>query len=105
LEFAMRVRIINGTYGYHPAGSAKVQPVAAGDEPIDLPDDEAKRLINLGVARAVRPIAGDPELATGDAELTPGNAGQTQGKAKGKSSQNADNGNGQPNLDAETPVL
>jgi len=47
------VKIINGTYGYRPEGSNYVIPVAAGDPPISVDDEEAKRLIGLGVAASV----------------------------------------------------
>ena len=44
------VKIISGTYGYQPQGSNYIVPVAAGDPPISVEDDEALRLVDLGVA-------------------------------------------------------
>jgi len=44
------VQIVNGTYGYRPDGSNYVVPVTPRDLPISVSDEEAKRLVDLGVA-------------------------------------------------------
>lgn len=54
----MLVRIISGTYGYIPTlingeKSPYVVNVTRGDLPIDLDEDEAKRLVKEGVAEYV----------------------------------------------------
>ena len=45
-----QVKIINGIYGYKPAGSKFIVPVTAGDPPITLVDEEAQRLVSIGIA-------------------------------------------------------
>jgi hypothetical protein len=47
------VKIISGVYGYRPEKSPYVVPVSAGDPAISVEDDEAMRLVNLGVAAYV----------------------------------------------------
>lgn len=44
------VKIINGTYGHRPEKSNYVIPVSVGDPAISVDDDEAKRLVEIGVA-------------------------------------------------------
>lgn len=44
------VRIVSGTYGHRPDGSNYVVPVTPRDLPISVSDEEAKRLVDLGVA-------------------------------------------------------
>ncbi len=44
------VKIISGTYGYRPEKSNYVIPVSVGEGPISVDDDEAKRLVEIGVA-------------------------------------------------------
>ena len=44
------VKIINGVYGHRPENSPYVIPVSVGDPAISVDDDEAKRLVDLGVA-------------------------------------------------------
>ena len=46
-----KIKIINGTYG-HREGSF-VSAITAGMAPIMVPEDEARRLISLGVAQRV----------------------------------------------------
>ena len=47
-----KVKIINGIYGYRP-DKGYVMPVSPADGPITLSDEEAARLVNLGVAAVV----------------------------------------------------
>jgi hypothetical protein len=99
----MKVQIVNGTYGYHPAGAAKVRPVSAGDAPIEVPDDEARRLVELGVAKAVGTAAASVAADTGPVQ------GNTKGKVGTKAvdddRQNADNdGSEMPDLGAAEPA-
>lgn len=47
------VMIIQGTYGYQPEGSKKVIPKSKQDGSFELSDEEAERLVNLGVAAMV----------------------------------------------------
>lgn len=56
----MLVRIINGTYAHRPRNlkgqiSPFVVPVTPRDNPIDVTDEEAQRLFDLGVAEPVNP--------------------------------------------------
>lgn len=44
------VKIISGVYGYRPENSPYVIPVQKGDPAISVDDDEAKRLVEIGVA-------------------------------------------------------
>ena len=45
-----KVKIIKGAYGYRPEGKSTVQTVTRHDAPIELPDEEAARLVSLRVA-------------------------------------------------------
>lgn len=61
------VKIINGIYGYRPAGRSVVIPTTPKDPPIGVDEAEAERLVELGVARYVneRPaIAVAADVAT-----------------------------------------
>lgn len=44
------IKIINGTYGYRPAGARSIEPRQAGDPSFPVEDEEASRLVGLGVA-------------------------------------------------------
>lgn len=44
------IKIINGTYGYRPNPKGSVRPKTANDEPFAVPDEEAKRLVQMKVA-------------------------------------------------------
>ena len=44
------VKIVNGTYGHRPDGSKYVIPVTPADLPISVSDEEAKRIVEMGVA-------------------------------------------------------
>lgn len=54
------VKIIYGTYGYHSNG--RVKPIRPGSEPIEVQDDEADRLVSLGVAEYVNDISNNENL-------------------------------------------
>ena len=79
------VKIISGTYGYRPEKSNYVIPVSVGEGPISVDDDEAKRLVKIGVAAYV-----DAEVPLEDvATAVPGDSdGQTIGNSP-------DNGEGE----------
>lgn len=47
------IKIINGTFGYRPAGSRSIEPKQAGDPPFDVDEKQAQRLVALGVAALV----------------------------------------------------
>lgn len=52
------IKIINGTYGYRPAGSKYIEPKQASDPPFEVDDSKAERLVSLGVAAYInRPDA------------------------------------------------
>jgi len=44
------IKIIRGTYGYKPNGSRILAPKTRNDPPFEVPEAEAKRLVELGVA-------------------------------------------------------
>lgn len=67
----MLVRIINGTYGHKKPESSGVIPISAGDPPIELDDEKARRLISIGVAESaeVDTVSGvEPEGEPSDTE-------------------------------------
>jgi|GEM_PF-2287598 len=49
----MKVRIINGVYGYRTAGSRFIKTVRAGDPPIDVSADKAAELVAKKIAAYV----------------------------------------------------
>lgn len=57
------IKIISGVYGYRPEKSPYVIPVQKGDPAISVDDDEAKRLVEIGVAAYL-----DQEIDAGAAE-------------------------------------
>ena len=44
------IKIVNGVYGYRPAGSKYIEPKRAGDPPFTVDDEKAARLVSLKVA-------------------------------------------------------
>lgn len=48
-----KVRIIRGAYGYKPKGAFAPKAITFADGPIEVSDEEAARLVSLGVAEAV----------------------------------------------------
>ena len=70
------IKIINGTYGYRAPGSRSIEPKAAGDPAFEIDNEEAKRLVRLGVAAYVDDydilFADDDE----DEDELSGNAGE-----------------------------
>lgn len=81
-----KVKIINGTYGYRPQGSNRVKPVGIGGT-VDLPEDEAARLVNLKVAEymaceLVDEAPKDPELPDGVVGIPEYNVGMTSKKLR-----------------------
>ena len=84
------IKIISGVYGHRPEKSPYVIPVTVNDPPISVEDDEAIRLVELGVAAYVEaetpptavatapgcdsdscPIDPAPKLETARASITP----------------------------------
>ena len=79
------VKIISGTYGHRPENSPYVIPVTPRDPAISVDDDEAKRLVKIGVAAYVDAEAPLEDVAT----AVPGDSdGQTIGNSP-------DNGEGE----------
>lgn len=69
----MKIKIISGTYGHRPAGAVHPQPISVG-ETCDVPEVEAKRLVDLGIALPVAQMTVN-DVATApvaSAELGPG---------------------------------
>lgn len=72
------VKIISGTYGHRPENSPYVIPVTPRDPAISVDDDEAKRLVKIGVAAYVDAEAPLEDVAT----AVPGDPdGQTIGNS------------------------
>lgn len=69
----MKIKIISGTYGHRPAGAVHPKPISAG-ETCDVPEGEAKRLIDLGIALPVAqvPAKGIATAPAASARLGPG---------------------------------
>lgn len=69
----MKIKIISGTYGHRPAGAVHPQPISAG-EICDVPEGEAKRLVDLGIALPVAqvPAEGVATTPAASAKLGPG---------------------------------
>ena len=69
----MKIKIISGTYGHRPAGAVHPKPISAG-ETCDVPEGEAKRLIDLGIALPVAqvPAKGIATAPAASAGLGPG---------------------------------
>ena len=53
----MKIKITRGRFGWQKPGSGTITVIRPGDEPIDVPAATAERLINSGVAEAVKPKA------------------------------------------------
>jgi hypothetical protein len=67
----MLIHIINGTYGFNDDGF--IRPKTRQDDPFEVPDAEAKRLVELGVAEyATKALANQPEPAGESAPEVPG---------------------------------
>lgn len=59
------IKIISGVYGYRPEKSPYVIPVSNRDPAISVDDDEAARLVEIGVAAYVGQESGAGAVATG----------------------------------------
>lgn len=61
------IRIVNGVYGFRPAGSKFVDPKRAGDPPFEVEAEKAARLVALKVAEYAEVVENVPfeEVATG----------------------------------------
>lgn len=69
------VRIINGTYAYRPEGAKRLSPVSAGSSPIEVSENEAARLVRLGVAERVAADTDDQDTEEYEDEEPKYNAG------------------------------
>ena len=58
------IKIISGVYGHRPEKSPYVVPVTVNDPPISVEDDEAIRLVELGVAAYVEAETHPTAVAT-----------------------------------------
>ncbi len=77
----MLIKIVNGTYGHRPTlangtKSPYIVPVKPNSPPIDVEEDEARRLISIGVAIAVK----DETAPAAPAKVSPN--GNTEAKAQ-----------------------
>lgn len=93
----MLVKIINGNYGHNENG--RITAISLGGE-VDLADDEARRLIKLGVAELVTERKGDNRGAShvatgenGEENETPSvNPTEDESGAEGKSEDDGEKG-------------
>lgn len=67
----MRIQITQGAYRYRPEGEKSAVVVRAGDPAFDLPDQEAARLVSLGVAQGAPPDAETAEIRALPADADP----------------------------------
>ncbi|MDD3109048.1 MAG: hypothetical protein PHP07_10595 [Eubacteriales bacterium] len=67
----MRIQITQGAYRYRPEGEKSAVVVRAGDPAFDLPDQEAARLVSLGVAQGA-----PPDAETAEIRALPADAGE-----------------------------
>jgi|GEM_PF-896404 len=89
-----KVQITSGAYGYRPEGSLHVQPTTSRDGPINLADEEAERLVKLGVAKYT---ADSSQEAPATPVATPEGGG-----SDGRTTENPPNGEGD-SQEPETP--
>jgi hypothetical protein len=59
-----RIRIINGTYGHRSTGGV-VEPKQAGDQPFEVSDVEASRLVDLKIAVIIDSAANENTVGSG----------------------------------------
>lgn len=89
------VQIVNGTYGHRPDKSNYVIPVTSRDLPICVNDEEAKRLVDLGVAVYV----GEGAVATANLPVSDGCPISNSTNDEGGESGDSDPGDIAGNLD------
>lgn len=64
------VKIIDGVYGYRPDGAKRPKPVEYGGV-VTVPDEEAERLVELGVGKIILELPKHPMGETIDDVATP----------------------------------
>lgn len=79
------VKIISGVYGYVPEGSNYVIPVGSGDPAISVDDEEAKRLVDIGVAAYVDAAAVATALPGDSSDEAISNSHEDEGGENGDS--------------------
>lgn len=85
------VKIVSGTYGYR--NGKRIEPKDRNSNPFELPDDEAHRLVTLGVAEIVNTRVATPD--NDDLETMAG----------GNMSKGENGENGEENATEETAVF
>ena len=65
-----RINIVVGTYGYRKNDTSPVELINSASGPIEVADEEADRLIGLGIAKGADEVVEEPAEETGhlDAE-------------------------------------
>lgn len=65
-----RINIVVGTYGYRKNDTSPVELINSASGPIEVTDEEADRLIGLGIAKGADEVVEEPAEETGhlDAE-------------------------------------
>ena len=67
------VKITRGAYGHRPKGSRLTVAKTTADAPFEVPDEEAARLVGLGVAKyAEAPVKEAKKAAAEEVEKPPG---------------------------------
>lgn len=97
------IKIINGTYGHRPLlPNGKLSPyivsVTRADKPIEVPDEEAQRLIRKGIAAPVHGTAVatpvEPPAQSNPNGNTPDNGGGENSQDDGVNGEPPDDGDG-----------
>lgn len=93
----MLVQIVNGTYGHRPRLpdgklSDYVVPTTRFDPPIEVADEEAERLVKLGIAEYVHADAADVATVLPEAEDPAVNTTEEETAQNGSEGQENENG-------------
>ena len=72
-----KIKIVRGTYGMQKPNSFGVDPKSPDDPPFDIADDEAERLVELGVAKYCTGAPDEPALRDGDRKAGTGKIMET----------------------------
>ncbi len=98
-----KIKIINGTYGYHPQGSKSIEPKTADDPPFEVTDEKAKKLVSRKIAEYVDDL--DALFADDEEEdELPGIAGErfiVTGSDTGSGAANEDDEDSEDSEDSE----
>ena len=98
-----RIKIIRGAYGHKPTGTRIVVTKTSTSDPFDVSDEEAARLVKLGIAEVVGKVA---EVEQSKPPKKPPSSKKTTAKkptAKKDPAPIGEVNTGEPNLGANAP--